>query len=216
MARKVQVSHIRIVICLLFLGLFSANQESAKAAAPDLLRLGETSPRRTVSYLLKPGDEIKMTVYREDDLSSTTKLDKDGSVVFPLIGEVNVGGMTIKAARALITGLYEKDYLVKPQVNLMYTPKELEAGRFTVLGRVTTPGAITMPKGVEKIQLLEAIAMAGGFTRYANRNSVRVKRREATGEKVYKIDAKKLAEEPETLPFFILPGDNIEVPERVF
>lgn len=216
MAGKIQVRHITTIYCLLLLGLICANQESAEAAAPDLLRLGQTRPTRTGSYLLKAGDEIKMTVYREEDLSTTTKLDKDGSVVFPLIGEVTVGGITIKEARALITGLYEKDYLVNPQINLIHTPKEMEAGRFTVLGRVADPGSISMPKGVEKIQLLEAIAMAGGFTRLASRGSVKVKRREANGEKVYKIDAKKLAEEPDTLPFFILPGDNIEVPERVF
>ena len=67
-----------------------------------------------------------------------------------------------------------------------------------------------------KIGLLEAVAMGGGFTRYASLTSVKVKRKEGTGEKVYEINAKKLADDPNTPAFYVLPGDSINVPERVF
>lgn len=201
-------------ICILLIYLFStASQESAKAAAPGSFRLGVTTGNQAASsQILNPGDEVELKVYREDDLNTKTKLDKDGTIALPLIGEVKIGGLTIKKARELITLLYEKDYLVNPQITLTHKRDEMAGGTFTVLGRVFEPGSFRMPKGKEKIGLLEAIAMSGGFNRYANMNSVKVKR----GEKVFEINAKKLADDPDTPPFYILPGDSINVPERRF
>lgn len=171
----------------------------------------------TNSYILESEDMIEVKVYREADLDTRTKLDRNGMVVLPLIGEVKIGGMTQRQARLLIAALYEKDYLVAPQVTLTVTPKEEESeGNFTVLGSVTTAGSFGLPKGKKKITLLEAIGLAGGFTRYANRNDVRVKRREGNRDRVYEINVKRMMDDAETEPFYIIPGDSINVPERIF
>lgn len=203
-------------LCLIFVFTTSLKQELATAAAPVSYSGLNLKSRSLTSYTLKSGDQIELKVYREDDLATKTKVDKGGTIALPLIGEVKIGGMTVRDARLLITQLYEKDYLVNPQVTLTYTPYIEGAGRFTVLGSVTDAGSMEIPKGIEKIPLLEAIAMAGGFTRYANRSSVKIKRKEGNIEKVFEISAKKLSDDPDTPQFFVLPGDRINVPERVF
>ena len=92
---------------------------------------------------------------------------------------------------------------------------EAQPRRFTVLGRVTSPGVMEMPNGVRQIPLLDAVARAGGFTRYANTSSIKIRRREGGKDKVYSVSAKKLAETPEQ-QFMVLPDDQITVTERVF
>ncbi len=204
------------LVCLISIVTFLSKQESVVSAAPASLSERAMENRQLISYVLKAGDELEVKVYREDDLETKTKVDKGGTIALPLIGEVKVGGLTVRNARTLITSLYEKDYLVNPQVTLTYTAYVEGAGRFTVLGRVEKAGSIEMPKGIEKIPLLEAVAMAGGFTRYANRRTVTVKRKEGNLEKVYEINAQKLADDPDTPQFFIYPGDRINVKERTF
>lgn len=211
-----KTSKLLSYLCLIFVFTTSLKQELATAAAPVSYSGLNLKSRSLASYTLKSGDQIELKVYREDDLATKTKVDKGGTIALPLIGEVKIGGMTVRDARLLITQLYEKDYLVNPQVTLTYTPYIEGAGRFTVLGSVTDAGSMEMPKGIEKIPLLEAIAMAGGFTRYANRSSVKIKRKEGNIEKVFEISAKKLSDDPDTPQFFVLPGDRINVPERVF
>ena len=206
---------IRFFGLLLILATLSANQELARAAAPGLLRLGPIAGGNLDSYVFKAGDYLILTVYREADLSIKAKIDQDGSVVLPLIGELKVGGLTLRKARLAIAALYEKDYLVNPHVTLDYDAFEKEF-RCTVLGRVNKQGGVVFPKGVTKIALVDAIALAGGFERLANRSQVSIKRNDASGVKVYKVDAKKLAADPSTPPFYILPGDTITVPERIF
>ena len=93
---------------------------------------------------------------------------------------------------------------------------EAEPRRFTVMGRVKASGVYELPAGTDKISLLDAIAMAGGFERHANSSSIKVRRREDDREKVYVISAKKLSEDPEAGQFYILPGDRISVPDRIF
>jgi len=216
MDRKKKTIGIVHCLCFILIAAHLLKQESAFGAAPVPFLTQSSDGRLSPSYTLKSGDEIELKVYREDDLATKTKLDKDGTIALPLIGEVKIGGLSVRDARNVITSLYEKDYLVNPQVTLTYTPYVEGAGRFTVLGRVEKAGSLEIPKGIEKIPLLEAVAMAGGFTRFANRNSITIKRKEGNVEKVYEINAKRLADDPNTPQFFVMPGDRINVPERVF
>ena len=84
--------------------------------------------------ILSPNDMITVVVYQEDDLDITTTIDKNGMVMLPLLGQVKVGGMTIGQATERIQRLYNKDYLVNPQVNL--TMASFAERRFAVLGQI--------------------------------------------------------------------------------
>jgi polysaccharide export outer membrane protein len=160
-------------------------------------------------YILAPGDTLDLMVYREPDLGMRSKIARDGRVQLPLLGEVKVAGMSVRDAQEHIRKLYDADYLVDPQIYLniaSYTQRKI-----TVIGQVSRPGSYEL-QGNESLGILEAIGMAGGFTRIADTKNVVVKRR--TGEKVetIKVNTKRL-ESPEGGSFQVLPGDILTVGE---
>jgi len=175
---------------------------SADAPIPSLMA-GEGD------YILAPGDTLDLMVYREPDLGMRSKIARDGRVQLPLLGEVKVAGMSVRDAQEHIRKLYDADYLVDPQIYLniaSYTQRKI-----TVIGQVSRPGSYEL-QGNESLGILEAIGMAGGFTRIADTKNVVVKRR--TGEKVetIKVNTKRL-ESPEGGSFQVLPGDILTVGE---
>ena len=117
--------------------------------------------------------------------------------------------ITIDEATALIRDSLAKDYLVNPQVTI--TVLEYAKRRFTVLGQVQKPGTYEIP-GEESVDLLQAIAMAGGYTRLANTSRINVNRT-VGGKKVsYTFDARTLATER---PFDVIAEDTITIAERL-
>ena len=170
-------------------------------------------PPATVSvsgdYVLSPSDTLEMSVFNEPSLTTQTRISTDGTVQFPLIGEIKLGGMPIRDARELVRRRYNADYLVEPQVYLNILTYAQR--RFTVLGQVNRPGTYDFPGG-EHLGLLEAIGLAGGFTRLANENTVLVKR---GGDHTIKVNAKKQTS-GDNKPFDLSPGDVITVNESWF
>ena len=110
--------------------------------------------------------------------------------------------------------MYNRDYLVNPQVFLNHTVST-NTSTFLVLGHVNSPGLISIPEGKKAIDLLEGIGLAGGFTRLARQGKVIVKRKEGSVERLYEVDAEKLARDAGK-PFVIKHGDKVTVPERYF
>lgn len=165
-------------------------------------------------HILMAGDLIDVKVFQEPDLESNLRIARDGTVVFPLIGRVKVGGLAPQAAAKTIQDLLDKDYLVNPHVTLLVI--EYARRTFTVLGEVQKPGAYDMPDRAA-ISLLEAIGMSGGYTRMANPGSVTVKRRVNAQETIYRLNAKKMASASGSAASFeIQTGDIITVSESIF
>jgi polysaccharide biosynthesis/export protein len=121
--------------------------------------------------LIKAGDSIKMEVFNEEELTTRTKLLQSGEAVFPLVGSVNLGGLTIQQATEKITGLYATDYLVAPKVSL--TIEEYAVIYVDVMGSVTTPGRVPLPP-IGNLDLSMAIASAGGLTPSADPDGIEV------------------------------------------
>jgi len=142
-------------------------------------------------YILKPGDSIEMIIYKEPDLSIRSRLGKDGNVQLPLLGEVKLSGLTIKNATDLLRARYDADYVVSPQIYLNIVA--YNTVKFTVIGQVGRPGAYEYSES-EPLDLLQAIGMAGGFTRIADRGHVLIKRRDGSALRVLKVNAKKLTD----------------------
>ena len=165
------------------------------------------------SYVLAPNDMIDIKVFQEDDLASTLRVAPAGTIVFPLIGTVNVGGLTPHDAAAAIRSALARDYLVNPQVTVTVT--EYGKRRFTVLGQVEKAGTYEMPER-EKMTLLDAIAMAGGYTRIADSGKVTLKRNVGGKDTVLRLNAKVMARDSKTTAFEIQPGDVITVSESLF
>ena len=164
-------------------------------------------------YILSSSDTLEMSIFREPDLTTRSRVASDGTVQLPLIGDVKVAGMTIRTAREIIRKRYDADYLVDPQVYLNVI--NYAQRKFTILGQVAKPGTIDFPGG-DTISLLQAVGMAGGFTRTADRGKVIVKRPVKGGaEETLKLNAKKMAAEGKGV-FMIAPGDVITVGESWF
>jgi len=160
-------------------------------------------------YILRPGDSIDMIVYREQDLNIRSKIGKDGMVQLPLMGEVKLGGLTVRAATALIRGKYNADYVVEPQIYLNVS--SYNTTKFTIIGQVNKPGTYEYSES-EPLDLLQAIGMAGGFTRIADRGHIVVKRREGNNVRTMKVNAKKLTDSGGD-QFLLQSGDVINIGE---
>ena len=175
------------------------------AAAPPL-----AEPQ---TYVLSPNDVVQVKVYQEDDLETKMRIGKDGTTSFPLIGVINLGGKTVAQAADLIRARLADGYLVNPQITVSVI--EYAKRRFTVLGQVQKPGTYEIPNE-ESMTFLQAVAMAGGYTRLANRGSVTVTRM-VGGKKInFNLDLKSATSDLNTQPFEILPDDTITVAERIF
>jgi polysaccharide export outer membrane protein len=153
----------------------------------------------STAYRLGTGDKVRVTVFGEKDLSGDFDVNDQGMVALPLIGPTKLAGKTISEAETQITQSLGKDYLVNPRVNvevLNYRP-------FFILGEVQKPGSYPFVNGMT---VLNAVALAGGYTPRANRSHIMVKRaaKASAGEQEASEDAA------------ILPGDVIRVPERFF
>ena len=121
--------------------------------------------------------------------------------------------MTIRQATERIQQLYNKDYLVNPQVNI--TMASFAERRFAVLGQVQHPGSFVFPQN-QSVNLLEAIAIAGGYTRLGAPSKVDVRRIENGSPQIYHLDADEMSKDPKKTPFEILPDDIITIGERTF
>ena len=176
------------------------------SAKPDAASITPSS-----NYRLSANDLVQIKVFQEEELDTTARISKDGTVQFPLVGSAKFGGKTVQeAAQALEATL--RDYLVRPQVTLRVM--EYSKRRFTVLGQVMKPGAYEMPDDLS-LNLLEAIGLAGGYTRIANPSKVTLKRRVNGVETIFKLNAKSMATEGESRRFEILPGDTILIGESI-
>ena len=173
----------------------------------------QTTTATSQTYVLCPSDLVQVKVYQEDDLESKLRISRDGTTSFPLIGVINLGGKTVAQAAALLREELGKDYLVNPQVTV--TVLEYAKRRFTVLGQVQRPGSYEIPNE-ESVVFLQAIAMAGGYTRLANRANVTVTRTIDGRKTALTLDMNRATNDQKTPQFIIQPDDIITVSERIF
>ncbi len=165
-------------------------------------------------YVLSANDQVAVEVFGEDDLRTSARLNAEGNVSIPLIGSIHLAGMSLTQAASRITELYGRDYLVSPRVNVMLIGYARR--RFTVLGQVNRPGSYDLPDGSPGgIDLLEAVAMAGGYTRIAAPERVSVHRKATAGDQLIRVDAKRMARGTGA-NFTVQPGDTVTVGESIF
>jgi polysaccharide export outer membrane protein len=192
----------------------SALPSSAPQSVNTLPAAGVSAPS---GYQLGANDQVAVEVFGEDDLRTAARLNSEGAVSLPLLGTVRLAGLTLPQAAAKLTELYGRDYLVNPKVNVSLI--NYAKRRFTVLGQVNRPGSYEMPEGSpEGIDILEAIAFAGGYTRIAAPERISVRRHGANGDQIIKVNAKRLAKGQEGPggSFRVQPGDTINVGESWF
>ncbi len=170
------------------------------------------TPTPSESYRLLPKDVVHIKVFQEEELETSARVGKGGTIPFPLIGSIIIGGRTIPEATTVLENAL-REYLVHPQVGIRIV--EYSKRKFTVLGQVNRPGTYDFPDD-SPLSLLEGVGMAGGYTRIANPSKILVRRSDSLGERVFRLDGKKMAKEAKSLKFELLPGDTIVVEESLF
>ena len=191
MIRGVLVCGALLAVALLVSGcaggsLSEAEQQSLAAAA--------TAPAK-----LQPGDKININVFGEDKLSGEYQIDQGGQISLPLAGTIEAQGLTQTELEQALAKKFRSQYLKNPKVTVTIATLR----PYYVMGEVEKPGEFAYKSG---LNVLTAMAIAGGPTYRASRSTVQIQRRGETSMRDYPISA--------SVP--ILPGDVIEVPERYF
>jgi protein involved in polysaccharide export with SLBB domain len=188
----------------------AARDENARPAQPNNAAVPVAGVSAPSGYVLSANDQVAVEVFGEDDLRTNGRLNGEGNLSLPLLGSIHLGGLSLSQAASRLTELYGRDYLVNPKVNIVLVGYAKR--RFTVLGQVNRPGSYEMPDGSpEGIDLLEAIAMAGGYTRIAAPEKVSVRR----GNDLLRVDGKRQAKAGRAI-FSVRPGDTVTVGESIF
>ena len=169
-----------------------ASAEPSKTAATAPLPVD-------ASYTLDSGDKLRVIVFGEADLGGEFVVDDTGFVRLPLVGQIAATGRTVRQLEEDIARKLGAQYLKDPRVSV-----EVVSHRpFYILGEVNKPGEYPFVAGMS---VMNAVAMAGGYTYRANESSVYIKRKGAEEEEKYPADdTTKLK-----------PGDIVNVVERWF
>jgi protein involved in polysaccharide export with SLBB domain len=186
----------------------AATSTSRAPASGSASAAGVSAP---AGYTLTPGDQVAVEVFGEDDLRTNGRLNSEGNLTVPLLGSIHLAGLTPTQAASRVTELYSRDYLVNPKINV--TLVSYGSRRFVILGQIGHPGIFEMPP--DGIDLLEAVAMAGGYTRIAAPERITVRRHTASGDQILKVNGKRVAK-GKGGGFRVEPGDTITVGESIF
>jgi polysaccharide biosynthesis/export protein len=163
------------------MGTKSASWPLAAALAIVLVwtaAAGETSAHASTAaagYRLQPGDVLQVAVWKEQELQSEITIRPDGSLSFPLTGDVEAAGHSVEEVRAEIESRIRR-YI--PEGVVTVTVKTPAGNRIYVIGKVARPGDFALNRPIDVAQ---ALSLAGGTTVYADVDSIRVLRRAADG-----------------------------------
>ena len=182
------------------------NQNPGQNPPPDLnqspIDLNSPIPALEVSdstYRLLPADRFRVNVFNQPDLSGDFQLDGEGQFVMPLLGRIDVEGMTSAELEILLTNRLRPDYLVNPRIYvqvLNYRP-------YYLIGEAAGTGPFPYVAGMT---YLTAIARSGGFSYRAKKEFVYVIRAGDPEQQEIKLSINEIVQ----------PGDIIRVAERMF
>jgi len=170
---------------------------AAPAQQPDAQELDGAS-----SYTLNTGDHVQVTVFEEPDLSISAVLDDTGAISYPLLGELQVRGLTARQLETTITEGLRGRFLINPRVNVSIK----EYRPFFVRGEVASPGSFPFKPG---LTVEKAVSMAGGFTARASKSKFYITSDDSP-------EGADKTPKSATLSTRIRPGDVIQIEQSFF
>lgn len=191
-----RLSAAALAAAVLFAAPLRADDADKKAQA--------SSPATNADYRLGPGDKLRIEVYKDQQLSQSVQIRPDGKITLPLVGDMVATGKTSLELRDAITTAL-KEYVQNPVVTVIVV--EAVASQVFIMGEVAKAGPIPMNG---PLTILQALAMAGGFTDWANRKDVRVQRQTPRGQEVLRFNYND-AVNGDVEPFYLRAGDMIIV-----
>lgn len=172
------------------------------------------------NYKLNVTDMVSLVVFEEPELSVTQRIPANGRIRIPLLGEIDLLGLTIREAEYKVQRAFIDARLLRaPQVYI--TVSGYVAREFSVFGQIAGQGQIPFPLEKDSMDIVEAIARAGGFTGIARSSDVRITRKKEDGTMEYlSVDVEAIIEDQDEGKdrdeYLVYPGDIIFVPERLF
>ena len=195
---------------LLMIGLLACslqlNAEDKTKPARTAGASAEPATFGTSEYRLGPEDVIAVLVWKQPELSTSVVVRPDGKISLALIGELDATGKTsLQLQEEIIKGL--RQYISDPMVNVVV--KEINSPKFSVLGQVRKPDRYHLK---QRLTVLDAIALAGGFTDFAKRDRVIIIRNSGPDKIRIQVNLKKVVEDRRGEVYYIEPLDTIYVP----
>jgi polysaccharide export outer membrane protein len=158
-------------------------------------------------YKIGPEDVLDISVWKSPELSRTVPVRPDGKVSLPLINDIQAAGLTPSVLRQELAERLA-EFVPSPEVAVIV--REVHSGKVSVIGSVRNPGRYELKSPAT---VLELIALAQGFTDFANRDRIVIIRRNATGNpQRIPFNYRKVADGNDQDNFFVQPGDIIVVP----
>jgi polysaccharide biosynthesis/export protein len=194
------------VVALSLLALWGCVPPASQLAGAQAAAATVATPDQN-TYLLGPEDAIEISVWKEPDLTKQLVVRPDGKITYPLIGEVQASGRTVKQLQEEILKRLEK-YVTDAHVTVILL--KAQNYKIYVTGKVNKPGDFMVGKPVN---VMQALSMAGGLTPFASPGSIMVLRTVSGKEEVYPFNYKDVARgsmlEQNRM---LLPGDVVVVP----
>jgi len=158
-------------------------------------------------YQLRQGDTVMVSVWREDTLQRQVIVLPDGSITFPLIGRVEVAGLSTPEVEERIA-LKLKEYFPEPIVSVVIVG--IDGHRAYVTGKVLHPGPLTISG---PITVLQAISLVGGFDRFADESGIKVIRTKPEGQEILSVNYRDIISGKNMSTNVLLKaGDTLVVP----
>jgi polysaccharide export outer membrane protein len=184
----------------------NVGQGPAINPASDLPTATQLHATSSSQMVLGPSDVIHISVWKNSDLSQTVTVGPDGFVSLPLVGNVEVAGLTSDQLGQMIASRLTT-YVVSPQVTVSIV--EIRSRQVYVLGQVSKPGGFPL---IAPIHVLQLIAQAGGLTTYANRKGIVVLRSEQGSIRKIPFNYNNVVRGEGKQNIVLQPGDTVYVP----
>ncbi len=158
-------------------------------------------------YVVKPGDQLLISVWKEEDLRQEVLIRPDGGFSFPLAGDMNASGMSVDDISVELSRKLER-YI--PDLVVTVAVTAINGNKIYVIGQVNNPGAFIMNP---RLDVMQALSVAGGATPFAALNDIKILRRNESGQTVFQFrygdveDGRKLEQN-----IMLESGDVVVVP----
>jgi len=191
------------IAALLTLTLNSAYAQDAPAAKQEArIEAAKLDP-----YHVNPGDILSISVWREETLQSDVLVRPDGFISFPLAGDVEAAGNTVTEIQEQLTERLAKFI---PDVVVTVSTLQIGGNKIYVIGQVARPGEFLVNP---RVDIMQALAMAGGLTPFADVNDITILRRRGHVRMAIPFNYKDLERGKKLDQNVILqPGDVVVVP----
>ena len=176
-----------LVICLSMSLLIAPGQLAAAEKKTDGAKQTGSAKAGPKDYQIGAGDILEITIWKEPDLSREAVLVRtDGKISFPLLNDVQAAGLTpLEMKKNMEAGL--KDFISNPFVTI--TVRRPESQKIYILGEVRNTSEYPLTKN---LTVLQAFALAGGFTEWASKKEIILMRKEGGSDKIYRINYKNI------------------------